>query len=187
MWGQIRAWIRREGEQRHRAEIVHLVPELVPPVPERAQFRDWKLAMQYQHQSTDWVFIPYKTIEEFDAAVSLHRARIMDVSPSPLPAALPEPCLPPPEAARKFLDWLRKEGRCGSYSDAALKTAYAEHCAAMGLSPSSESHMRRNLATLGGVEKRLSKGSNRARRERPTVWIISPSLAEVVEAKRLAA
>lgn len=194
MWSQIRTWLRREKKRSAPPPAAQAPLRLVSdntaiPAPSRG---DWEHRMEFRHQGVDWVFIPYSTLEDFDAAVAAHRTRIMDLQPPATPAisAIPSPCLPPQDAARRFLRWLRSEGRCGKYTDVQLRDAYAEHCTAMHIQPSAESQMRKHLWEIGrgnGVEKALGKGNNRSRRERPTVWIISPSLAQVVEQRRLAA
>lgn len=187
-WGQIRNWLRGDAVDSPPVAVpLRLVSDNPkPPEPAPPTRGEWEHRLTFRHQDVDWVFIPYKSLEDFDRAVADHRTRIMDLQPAAV-AAIPAPCLPPQDAARRFLSWLRTEDRCGEYTDAELKAAYAEHCTAVHVQPSSDAHMRNQLAKLGGVEKRLGKGSNRSRRERPTVWIISPSLAQAVEQRRLVA
>lgn len=127
----------------------------------------------------------YRTRREFEHAIALCTAAL---EPKMQPAQSLTPQLPPAEAAKAFLVWLRANDHDGEHTDAALRELYAEHCAAERVSPSPEQTMRKFLSQLGGVNKAIKEaGTIGNHRKRGTVWIIKPSLAKVVEKKKAVA
>lgn len=123
----------------------------------------------------------YRTRREYERGIELCAAAL---EPKMQAAPTLAPQLPPAEAAKAFLTWLRVNAHTGEHTDAELRDLYAEHCTSANVAPSPEATMRKFLAQLGGVNKAMKEaGKNGAHRKRGTVWIIKPSLAKVVEMK----
>lgn len=120
----------------------------------------------------------YRTRSEFERAIALCEAAL---EPKMHPAPVLAPQLPPAEAAKAFLTWLRTNAHTGEHTDAELRDLYAQHCIEANVVASPETTMRKFLAQLGGVTKVVKEaGKVGAHRKRGTVWIIKPSLAKVV-------
>lgn len=142
----------------------------------------WRIEVERKADLRGLVIPPYRTRRQFEAAVEACAAALKE----PAPRVILEP-LAPAEAARQFLSWLRTTSRTGRYTDETLSEIYREHCLAVGRAESSHAHMRNHLATFAGVEKGQEKVEGAPKRKRITIWTIKPSLAKIVEDRRLAA
>lgn len=129
--------------------------------------------------------LPYRTRREFERSCALCLAALEAPMSAP---NLIAPQMPPAEAAKAFLSWLRNRGHTGEHTDAELRDLYTDYCTAVGVTPSPEPTLRKYLAQLGGVAKVMKEaGKVGNHRKRGTVWVIKPSLAKVIEDRRLAA
>lgn len=142
----------------------------------------WRIEVERKAELRGLSIPPYRTRKQFEAAVEACAAALRE----PAPRVILEP-LAPAEAARQFLAWLRTTSRTGRYTDETLSEIYREHCLTVGRAESSHAHMRNHLATFAGVEKGQEKVEGAPKRKRITIWTIKPSLAKIVEDRRLAA
>lgn len=108
----------------------------------------------------------YRTRREYEAAVQLLEDAIPDVS------TLVSAALPPDDAAREFLGWLRDDDRVGEYTAAELSALYAEHCADTGREPANTDHVKAALATLPGVYREISDTKVSGKRVRAVRWVV---------------
>ena len=169
-------------------------------VETRARYRrDWLGNLEYPADpdaEPEWLAIedeylarrglpayPWRTRRKLEAAIAACERRLTVTAKVSSLA----PALPAHEAARRFLSWLRETGKCGRYTNESLREAYEAHCHECRIVPSSDAHVRKHLAQLGGVSKALDNIQSGPRRERPTIWTIKSALAVSVAVERLAA
>lgn len=197
MWSQLRAWLRGSAHYLPPPPAapvaLHLVandpgdrgPDLPfgvwPDDPDTVP--QWRIDVEHKAHLKGLDIPGYRTRAEFDAAVAACESAL---SPTKATTVLMPP-LDPPTAALQFLRWMQATNRTGRYTDERLASAYSEHCAAIGRAEASQSHMRKHLADLSGADKTQEPVPGAPKRKRITIWVISPSLKQVVEQRRLAA
>lgn len=85
------------------------------------------------------------------------------------------PPLPADESATAFVDWLRREDRCGEYTFRELHIAYRQFCGIDRRRPCADNTLRRALRSVPGVSSAVVRVAHaRTKRERHTVWTIQP-------------
>lgn len=158
--------------------IADVPPGIWPTDPDAVP--SWRIDLERRGMT----LVPYRTRAQFEAAVAACEAKLMATAKV---SAMIGPALPAHESARLFLKWVRETDRCGRYTNETLRELYEAYCHEVRVIPSSDAHVRKHLAQLGGVSKALDNIQSGSRRERPTIWTIKPSLAAAVAPLRIAA
>lgn len=190
---QLRTWLRRDADDPlpppAAPVALHLVandsgPDLPfgiwPDDPDTVP--QWRIDVERKAHLRGLDIPGYRTRAEFESAVALCESALSTTKAK----AVLLPPLSPPDAAMQFLRWMQSTGRTGRYTDERLAEAYSEHCATIGRAEASQ-HMRKHLADLSGADKTQEPVPGAPKRKRITIWVISPSLKQVVDQRRLAA